>query len=175
MMPTENMRADPASRGPVTFAIIPAFLRFEIGSANLEMGGAHGQYAQLERCVCAPLNALPDQPITSSPGSLDALKGMLLIVDAEDGGSDWVGSIQRSLFAAREPDAADYIVRLDLSPSAFDRFLAMSTTRQMLSGLSLDFQNIDGPIDEDPLDRPIPWNDVQYPHVALTNFTLRWT
>ncbi len=173
---TENKPPD-VSRGlsAATFAIVPAFLRFDVGPIGLEMGGAHGDYARLERCVVAPLNAIPGQPITSAAASLDALQGKLVLLDAADEDSDWSGSIRRNLFACHDPRAADYIVSLDLSLSAFDRLVAMMTTRQMLSGLSLDFQTIDGPLNEDPLNRLTPWDDVQYPHVALTNFTLRWT
>lgn len=158
-----------------TYAIIPAFLRFDVGAVGLDMGGAHGDYERLERYVFAPLNALAGQRITSAAGFLHALKGEVVIADAAEDGSDWNGSIRRSIFANNGPDAVDYVVQLDLSPLAFDRLIALMQTGRMLSLLSLDFQNIDGPLNEDPLDRPIPWDDVQYPHVALTNFTMRWT
>ncbi|GAO78349.1 hypothetical protein [Sphingopyxis sp. USTB-05] len=158
-----------------TFAIVPAFLRFDVGAVGLEMGGAHGDYARLERCIVAPLLAISGQPITSSAGNLGALKGRLLVVDAEDGNVEWNGSIRRSAISNFASDAADYVVHIDLTTLAFDRLAQLMTIGRTLSGLSLDFQNIDGPLNDDPLDRPIPWDDVQYPHVALTNFTLRWT
>lgn len=159
---------------PATYAIVPDFLRFEVGAIGLELGGAHGEYERLERCMTAPLSAIAGQPITSAPRLLGALKGMLVVLDAEEDGSDWSGSIRRSAFGTGTPDAPDYVVSIDLSPAAFDRLLAMMQAGRTLTGLSLDFQNIDGPLNEDPLDRPIPWDDTQYPHVALTNFLLRW-
>lgn len=158
-----------------TFAIVPAFLRFDVGAVGLEMGGAHGDYARLERCIVAPLLAISGQPIKSLAGNLGALKGRLLVVDAEDGNVEWNGSIRRSAISNSASDAADYVVHIDLTTLAFDRLAQLMTIGRTLSGLSLDFQNIDGPLNDDPLDRPIPWDDVQYPHVALTNFTLRWT
>ncbi|MGL3821207.1 hypothetical protein [Sphingopyxis sp. R3-92] len=158
------------------FAMIPDFLRFDVGEIELNMGGAHGDYARLERCVTAPLSAIAGQLISSAPGNLDALKGDLVILEAVDEGRDWNGSIRRSAFTDHESNhcVADYMVRLDLSSDAFDRLLTLMNTGRVLSGLSLDFQNIDGPLVDDPLDRPIPWDDLGYPHVAVTNFTLRW-
>lgn len=155
-----------------TYAIIPDFLCFDVGEISLEMGGAQGDYARLERCVAAPLKAVADQLITSSAGHLGALNGKLVILDADDAVSDRSGSIRRSLSPTRETARAGYVVLIDLPSPAFDRFLTLTKAGRMLSGLSLDFQNIDGPLNEDPLDRPIPWDGVQYPHVALTNFLL---
>ena len=157
-----------------TYAIVPDFLRFEVGAIGLELGGAHGDYERLERCMTAPLRAIAGQPITSAPQLLDALQGMLVVLDAEEDGSDWSGSIRRSAFGTGAPDAPDYVVSIDLSPAAFDRLLAMMQGGRTPTALSLDFQNVDGPLNEDPLDRPIPWDDTRYPHVALTNFLLRW-
>lgn len=159
---------------PATYAIVPDFLRFEVGAIGLELGGAHGDYERLERGIVAPLLANASQPITSAAQHLDALQGMLVIVDAEEDGSDWSGSIRRSIFTTRPPGAPDYVVSIDLSPAAFDRLLAMMHGGRTPTALSLDFQNVDGPLNEDPLDRPIPWDDTRYPHVALTNFLLRW-
>lgn len=158
-----------------TYAIVPDFLRFEVGAIGLELGGAHGEYERLERGIIAPLSAIAGQPITSAAQHLDALQGKLVILDAEEDGSDWSGSIRRSIFATRPPDAPDYLVSINLSPTAFDRLLAMMQGGRTPTALSLDFQNIDGPLIENPLGHPIPWDDAQYPHVALTNFLLRWT
>ena len=159
---------------PATYAIVPDFLRFEVGAIGLELGGTHGEYERLERCMTAPLSAIAGQPITSAAQHLGALQGMLVVLDAEEDGSDWSGSIRRSAFGTGTPDAPGYVVSIDLSQAAFDRLLAMLQTGRTLTAVSLDFQNIDGPLNEDPLDRPNPWDDTQYPHVALTNFVLRW-
>jgi hypothetical protein len=160
--------------GAATYAIVPDFLRFEVGTIGLELGGAHGDYERLERGIIASLSAIAGQPITSAAQHLDALQGKLVILDAEEDGSDWSGSIRRSAFGTGTPDAPDYVVSIDLSPAAFDRLLAMMQGGRTPTALSLDFQNVDGPLNEDPLDRPIPWDDTRYPHVALTNFLLRW-
>lgn len=174
MKPIEDMPSDRPGSSAATYAIVPNFLRFEVGAIGLELGGAHGDYERLERGIVGPLLAISGQPITSAAQHLGALQGKLVVLDAEGKGSDWSGSIRRSIFATRPPDALDYVVSIDLSPAAFDRLLAMIHAGRTPTALSLDFQSIDGPLNEDPLDRPIPWDDVRYPHIGLTNFLLRW-
>jgi len=161
---------------PSTIAIIPAFLRFRVTALELDLGPVHGGYDTLVRRLSANLQADPQQKLTSDAGMLDRCEGSLSILEDPDLHREWTGSIQRlKPYLDRETRyrSGDYRVSLDLQPAAFDRLLSLVQTGQQLFGLSLDFQNIDVPGDGLlPVDDP--WDDLQYPHVALTSFRLRW-
>lgn len=161
---------------PVTYARIPAFLRFAVTDPALSMGPVHGAYDALDRTLCARLRALPGQPITGAAATLDALEGTLVVSDDPDRAAGWAGFIERTTPGENTAGVrtADYRVVLDLTKADFADLLGLMQTGLPLGGLVLNFQDIDGPVEDDPLDRPIPWDDAAYPVVALTSFRLNW-
>lgn len=159
---------------PAEYAIIPDFLHFQIRDLFVAQGTVHADYAQLQRSIEAELIAEPGQEITSSSGGLEQLKGRLVIAEISDLDRDWTGSITRSQLRATSPLSAvkDYQVDLDLDPSGFSGLLELMRRDEPWTSLLLNFQGIDCPVIDDPMDGPIPWDDVTYPSVLLTSFRL---
>ena len=162
---------------PVKLAVIPSFLRFRASDLELNLGPEHGSYIELRRGLSANLKADPDQRITGEAGFLDAIDGRLSIEECGDTETQWSGAIRRNK-PLTDPETgfryADYQVNLDLKHDQFDRILALFATGQELFGLSLDFQDIDYP--DEPVLTPYAklWDDVRFPHIAISSFFLRW-
>jgi hypothetical protein len=161
---------------PVTSAQIPSFLLFDVGAPTLSMGTVHGDYAVLDRDYSAPLKARTGQPLVSAAGFLDAIAGTLVVGEAPERAEGWSGFIQRT--KPRQEEAGfrttDYRVVIEMAKPGFAEFLQMVQAGLPLTTLVLNFQNIDCPIIDDPMDGPIAWDDVATPTVSLTSFRLDW-
>ncbi len=159
---------------PAEYAIIPAFLHFHVRDVIVGMGTVHGGYDELQRSIEATLIAEDGQSVTSVAGGLDTLHGTLVISEVTDADRPWSGSITRTqrMWNPARFMTWDYSVDLELTPAGFSSLLELMHRDAPWTSLLLNFQNIDGPLHEDPLDRPPPWDDVAYPCVALTSFHL---
>lgn len=159
---------------PADYAVVPAFLHFHVRDVVAAMGTVHGGYDELQRSIEAILVAEEGQRITSEPGGFDKLTGTLLISEVSDLDRPWIGSITRTqrMWNPARFMTWDYSVHLELAPAGFNDLVALMHRDAPWTSLLLNFQNIDGPVSDDPLERPIPWDDVAYPCVALTSFRL---
>lgn len=162
---------------PVTTAVAPDFMHFRVGATELNFSPVHGRNGELQRGMSAALHAMLNQRIMSEKASLDQCKGELWVLSSDEPTEEWAGSIRMlkphsdRLARFRDPD---YAVYLELQPMAFDHLMAMFQTGQELFGLMLNFEDIDWPGVKEPEMPDNLWDDVQYPQVKFTRFTLRW-
>lgn len=159
---------------PTATASIQDFMRFSVGGTEFELHATSSDYVNVYGSIACDLAAEAGILIASEERHLDRCTGSLSITTEKDLAAEWAGSIlrQRPYRSDAGFTATEYTVMLKLSSERFRAVLSTFSAGFELFGLLLDFQNVTEP--EDDLHHETWWDDLTYPHVAMSGFLLRW-
>ncbi len=158
---------------PASVADIADFMRFGVAQVELQLGGDD---RGVVRSVTAGLDAEPGQLLASEAKCLDRCVGALTIAEDDQLKVSSEATIRRVVAGSHlPPGSPEFHVHIRLGAEEFEKLLALASTGISLSGVVLDFQNLDRPEEFLGSEDDHLWDDLRYPYVKATGFLLRWS